>query len=477
MDLTNQLSFEKLREQKHNFKKVFFYRICGTGMGAAASLLKEKGIEVEGGDINYFPPMSTYLEKMKIPCHNLRKISDDYLKTFDLIVVGNVVPRGKEDAQRIEEIGVPFSSFPATLGALVLNDINVMGVAGTHGKTTTTYFLTQIFKKLGKDPGYFIGGVIEDLPSAHVGGGEYFFIEADEYDSAYFEKISKFRLYSLDNMILTSLEFDHADIFNNINDIQDEFREVIPKIKGPIIYHSDYPASVELKEEFKNNCWIEYGESDVLTIIEEKSSETLFSLKYGKDKFDFKTNVIGKHNILNLSSCILYAFEEGFKYEEIRDSVESLSMVKRRQEVRGFYCDTMVIDDFAHHPRSVHYTIDGIKKKYPEKSITVVLEPNSSTARSSIFQEEFENALVESDNVILAKPARDTTVKDCNNLNYELIKKNLTKKGTPAIIVDNLAQLQNELNERVDKDGIFLILSNGTCLDLWKSDFVKELRK
>jgi UDP-N-acetylmuramate: L-alanyl-gamma-D-glutamyl-meso-diaminopimelate ligase len=263
MNLANKLDYNSLKKIQKDIKRVFFYRVCGTGMGAAACLLKEKGLHVEGGDINFYPPMSTYLESTGIPLHKLETMTTDYLKTFDVIVVGNVVPNGGRDALMIEDLGVKFVSFPTAIGALVLSDVNVIGIAGTHGKTTTTFLASQVFEKLGTDPGYFIGGVIDGQSSSKLGSGKYFFIESDEYDSAYFEKISKFRSYSLDNMILTSLEFDHADIFNSVEDIKNQFRAAIPHIEKTLIFSGDYISAVELFHEFKEDragkCFL-YGE-------------------------------------------------------------------------------------------------------------------------------------------------------------------------------------------------------------------------
>ena len=207
MNLDRCWNLQQLIKNKQNIKKIFMYRICGTGMGAAATLLKEKGFEVEGGDVSFAPPMSDYLNEMNIPLINLEKVDQNYLSMFDLIIVGNAVPKMSEHAKKIEECGVPFASFPSSIGALVLNKENVVGIAGTHGKTTTTYLATQVFENLGVNCGYFIGGVIPGLPSARLGDGRYFFIESDEYDSSYFEKISKFRMYSIDHLILTSLEY------------------------------------------------------------------------------------------------------------------------------------------------------------------------------------------------------------------------------------------------------------------------------
>jgi UDP-N-acetylmuramate: L-alanyl-gamma-D-glutamyl-meso-diaminopimelate ligase len=446
-------------------------------MGAAACLLREKGYEVDGGDLNYFPPMSDYLERTGIPLHDLNDLSWDSLKDYDLIVVGNVVPRAGDAARKIEELGVPFCSFPAILGAFVLHDLNVVGIAGTHGKTTTTYFMSQLFEKLGQDPGYFIGGVIEGRPSSSLGSGRYFFIESDEYDSAYFEKISKFRSYTLNHMVLTSLEFDHADIFDDIEDIKNEFAPVLSEIKGQIIANVDYNAIEDLTVRYSDRDWTLYGEhsENGPKIVEVSSHGTKFELRIKGQWHRFTTNVVGHHNILNLSTCILFAASEGFTSDQINEGIQNLKFVKRRQEVRGEYRGAIVIDDFAHHPRSVACTIDTIKTSYPDKKIVVVLEPNSATARSNIFQDEFAESLTKADQVIFAKPERATTVKSAQNLDFDLMVQELQIHQTQAMIASDLEELRHHIDTHVDPKTLLLVLSNGTCLGLWKSDFVKEL--
>lgn len=472
-------STNEILENQFKIKKIFFYRVCGTGMGAAACLLKEKGFDVEGADNNFSPPMSDYLESTKIPLYQLSDISKEKLQEYDLIVVGNVVPNGSEDAKQVENSGVPYCSFPAAIGGLVLKNVNVVGIAGTHGKTTTTYFITQLFEKLGEKPGYFIGGVMPGRNSSVLGDGKYFFIESDEYDSSYFEKISKFRLYHLNSMILTSLEFDHADIFNNVEDIKDQFRPTLNELDGVLIYENSFSATNELVDELKNLKTFTYGDSSQSgpVILEQGAEGTTFEVKFSNETLKFKTSVIGKHNILNLSACITYALNEGFSVEKVRNAVESLEMVKRRQEVRGLFHNAIVIDDFAHHPRSVKFTIDTIKQKYPSREVLVVMEPNSATARSNLFQNEFEESLSTADTLIMVKPPRPTSIKSAKDLDCQKIVERLRTDGKDAFYIDNLRDLLDKLNDYSKKEIVFLILSNGTCLDLWKSEFVSELKK
>lgn len=480
MNLTYKQDFNGLKKFQSEIKKIFFYRVCGTGMGAAACLLKEKGYDVQGGDTNFYPPMSTYLESTGIPLFKLDQVSLEFLKSFDLIVVGNVIPNGGSDAKLIEELGVKFASFPTAIGALVLSDVNVIGIAGTHGKTTTTFIATQIFEKLGANPGYLIGGVMEDRPSSKLGSGKYFFIESDEYDSAYFEKISKFRSYSLDNLILTSLEFDHADIFNSVEDIQAQFRAAMPNISKTFIMSADYIASLELFNEFTDGDkkrWIKYGEKSEIgpKILEANEFGSRFQLKFNKEDLEFETNLIGRHNVLNLSAIILYALSEGFSRFEISRVIKDLKMVKRRQEVRGSYKGALIIDDFAHHPRAVELTLDGIITKYPKRKVHVIMEPNSATARSAIFQKEFTESLNRAASVIFTKPTRPTSVKNVGDLDIYKIIESVKASGRSGSVVGNLSELMDEIEKIAKPENLILILSNGTCLGLWESGFVKNL--
>lgn len=474
MNLKNYFSKSQLSKQKSQIKKIFFFRICGTGMGTTANLLKSAGYHIEGYDMDFFPPMSSYLESTGIPLH--REVTIEKLQEFDLIVTGNVVRKDCADAHMIEESDVPFASFPATLGALVLDDLEVVGIAGTHGKTTTTFLATQVYENLEADPGYFIGGVMEDRDSARIGKGK-FFIESDEYDSAYFEKISKFRKYSLNHMILTSLEFDHADIFNNIDDIIEEFKAVMPEIDGEIITNNEYDAIQRLHTmNLTPTSWTFYGKESKIgpKIIKSTPENTTFKINFNSDH-TFTTNLTGYHNILNLTSVILLALKDGFSAEQINNAIKNLKMVKRRQEFRGTYNGSFVIDDFAHHPRAVEMTIDAIIQKYPNKNIITFIEPRSATARSDIFQQEFPDSLKKSHAVVILQP-NPTTVKFAKDLDTQKMVEDLTKMKINAQIVCELSELLEVIDKNAREDNLLLFLSNATCLDLWKSEFVKNLK-
>jgi len=481
MDLKHLISQEDLIKRRSAIKRVFFYRICGAGMGPAAVLVKQAGFQVEGADSAFYPPMSTFLETTGIPLFKLEHVTPEFLRQYDLIVVGNSVGGKLEAARMIENSGVPFTSFPSALGSLVLKDKNVIGIAGTHGKTTTTYFMTQLLEKLGQNPGYLVGGIIEGRDPSKL-GDKYFVIEADEYDSAYFHKISKFRLYELKNMILTSLEFDHADIFSSVEKIEDEFRAVMPSMKDTLILNREYVSCMKLYNDYaKKNPgqkWILYGDKsdtgphDVKT-FENQSS---FNVKWKGENIPFTSSVVGNHNVLNVTSCILYLLSEGFKVADIQNAALELEMVKRRQEVRGKYKDMIVIDDFAHHPRAITVTLDAIKARFVNRKIITVFEPISATARSAIFQGEFRDSLAASDKVIIAKADIPTTAIGGKDLDADLLAKEISAKGSEAICVSKLTDLRAAIDKFSEKNSVLLVLSNRTCLGLWESDFVQQLK-
>lgn len=468
-----------------HIKKVFFFRISGTGMGAAATLLKESGFDISGCDMSFDPPMGDYLKQAGIPCYDIDKVDCSFLKQYDLIVVGNSVANpNKGEAGRyarlIEEAEVPFASFPTVLGALLLRHRDVVGIAGTHGKTTTTYLALQLFRNLGMNPGYFIGGVLNDAPPSALGEG-LFFIESDEYDSAYFEKFSKFRSYELNHMILTSLEFDHADIFENLEQIESEFTAVLPHLSGQVIACHQYESVNRLHKQCgEHKDWFLYGEDGPIgprnIISGEKGSS--FELSLWGDWHRFDTNLIGIHNVLNLASCLIFAYTQGISVDRLQQAVKDLKLVRRRQEFRGYYKGALVIDDFAHHPRAVSVTLDSLRKTYGDRRMIVVMDPVSATARSNLFQKEFAESLSEADSFILAKPYLKTTAKNFGDMDADLLIQDVSRLfEIPACTAETLEELRDAIDRQIKEDDLLVILSNRTCLGLWNSDFVKEIKK
>ncbi len=473
MNLENYYNFDSILKNRENIKRIFFYRICGTGMGAAACLLKSAGYEVFGVDRMFYPPMSNYLEESGIEYHKFEDFDLNNLKdNCDLIVVGNVVAGKSEDARTLEELGVPFCSFPAAIGSLILSQKKVIGLAGTHGKTTTTYLGMQVFENLGLNPGYFVGAVLDDKPSAYIGISDYFFIESDEYDSAYFEKFSKFRSYALNHMVLTSLEFDHADIFESIDDIKNEFRTVLKDLDSTIA-SSDWEHILDLMES--EGIPVQFYGNKSIKIYDRTNNGTKFSLQFRGEELIFETNLYGKHNIHNLSSILLFALAEGFEKEKLDRAIGNLKLARRRQEEKGSYNESLIIDDFAHHPTAVQETISAIAQKYPGKEIIAYLEPGSATARSDVFQDRFVESLKLAKKVYIINPNNPTSAIGRGDMDFDKLAADLREANGNSKIIQELEQLIDAIKEEANPNSIQLIMSNSKCLGLWSSDFVKDL--
>ncbi len=473
MNLDNYYDFNSLLKNRSNIKRIFFYRICGTGMGAAACLLKSAGFDVFGVDSTFYPPMSTYLENSGIEYDSIENFDLSTLKdNCDLIVVGNVVSGKSLEARELEKLGIPFCSFPAAIGSLILSRKKVVGLAGTHGKTTTTYLGMQVFENLGYKPGYFVGAVLDNKPSAYIGDGDYFFIESDEYDSAYFEKFSKFRSYAINHLVLTSLEFDHADIFESIEDIKDEFRTILNSLDS-IIASSDWKSIEDLINT--EGVPVQYYGTKSIKICDTTKNGTKFSLQYKGEKFEFETNLFGDHNIHNLCSILIFALSEGISKIDLDKAIKNLKHARRRQEEKGSYQDSIIIDDFAHHPTAVKETINAVKKKYPAKKIIAYLEPGSATARSDIFQDRFVESLSQASRVYIIHPHRSTSAIGRSDMDFEKLRGDLNQEGREAFLMSELDDLISAVKRESTKDSVQLIMSNSKCLGLWSSEFVKNL--
>ena len=462
---------------KNEIKKIFFYRVCGTGMGAAATLLKEAGYIVEGGDNEFYPPMSTYLENSEVQLKKISDCNDDYLKEFDLIIVGNVVPRESKDARRLESLGVNLTSFPQALGGLLLDAKKVIGIAGTHGKTTSTYLGAQVLSNLGEDVGYFIGGVLPSGPSAQIGKSDIFIIEADEYDSAYFEKTSKFHHFGIDSLIITSLEFDHADIFKNEKELSSSFEKLLKGRFSRIIYNSDYSMLKNIfNSPLRNKNIKDYGldgSHPGLRNVLSKDNYTSFELKINGQFEKISTNLTGIHNILNLTSIVLLTYDLGFSITQIKKAVLRLDMVKRRQELKGTIKNALIFDDFAHHPTAIQTTLKSLRSLYAKKEIIAIFEPVSSTARSNFFQEQFVDSLKVADIILVIPPRRDTSALLGKNLDVELLCKRLQNLGRIVFQVFDLEDLEERVLALADEKKVIITLSNGKVYNLFSSDIIK----
>ena len=357
--------------------KIHILGICGTFMGGLAQILQESGHEVSGTDLQFYPPMSDQLNSMGITLISGYESSN--LPKADLYVIGNALSRGNESVEYILNEKLPFKSGPEILGE-ILKEKNVIAVSGTHGKTTTAYMIAHILKQNKKDIGYLVGGISPNFKdSASLGSDNIFVIEADEYDSAFFDKRSKFIHYSPNTLLINNIEFDHADIFKNIDDIKKQFHHLIKIIpsQGNVIYFAEDKNSHEL---IKMGSWskkLMVGEGN--NKIDYKNKDFYYkNKKYSLSELP----LIGDHNFKNYVSAIIAASLHSIPIENSINALKNFEGVKRRLEFKGAFKNIKIYDDFAHHPTAIEYTSNAIRTKYKNKKILALIELGSNTMSS-----------------------------------------------------------------------------------------------
>ncbi|MRX11377.1 UDP-N-acetylmuramate:L-alanyl-gamma-D-glutamyl-meso-diaminopimelate ligase [Pseudoduganella sp. FT25W] len=378
--------------------------ICGTFMGGLAVLAKEAGHRVTGCDANVYPPMSTQLEAQGIELITGYGPEQVELKP-DLYVIGNVVTRGNPLIEEIMNRGLPFVSGPQWIGDHILKDKWVLAVAGTHGKTTTTAMLTWILEDAGYAPGFLIGGVPKNFGvSARMQGDKdsiFFVIEADEYDTAFFDKRSKFVHYHAKTAILNNLEYDHADIFPDLGAIETQFHHLVRTVPGigRVIFNGDEAA---LQRVLKRGCWSEkesFGRGeDADWALNEYDDGTFDVMFNGEVAGHVEWSLTGKHNRANALAAIAAARHVGVPVAQAAKSLATFESVKRRMEVRGVVNDITVYDDFAHHPTAIATTVGGLRQKIgKDKRILAVLEPRSNTMKLGTMKDALPGSLSDAD--------------------------------------------------------------------------------
>lgn len=448
------------------YQSVHIVGICGTLMGPFAAYLKRSGVSVTGSDMNIYPPMSDVLESLSIPV--MQGYSKDHLAHQpDLVVIGNVIRKDNPEAVFAFENKMNVASLPEFMEKNLLQDTQNIVVAGTHGKTTTSSLLSHVYRKLNCNPSYFIGGVSPSLPESFYVNpkGKYFILEGDEYDTAFWDKVPKFNHYLPDHVILSSLEFDHADIYQNLDEIKKVFKGLIERIRpnGSLVACSDYKEIQPLIELAKSRAiqTYTYGEknADYTFNVDVKKEQTAVEVLFSNQKVgEFNIALPGKVNALNALSAWIQCRHLGHPMDQVEKALSTFEGVKRRQEVRAEIDGITVIDDFAHHPTAVELTLDALKKKYQGRRLIVVFEPRSATSRRKIFQERFLQALSLSDLCFLAKPYDQSRINESERFSSEEVISGLGSKGVLMQSVDQGVEL---LSETAKPGDVIAVLSNG----------------
>jgi UDP-N-acetylmuramate: L-alanyl-gamma-D-glutamyl-meso-diaminopimelate ligase len=454
--------------------KVHFIGICGTGMGAVAELLKAAGHEVRGSDEHVYPPMSTQLAAAGIEVFT--GFADGNLDWGpEVVVVGNVCRKDHIEVLAAQSRGLRLASFPSILEELLLSDTRRpnLVVTGTHGKTTTTSLSAWVLRQAGRDPGYMVGGVPINMGRGAALGSGPFVIEGDEYDTAFFDKKSKFLHYRPQLAIITSVELDHVDIFSSLAAIKDCFREFVALLPagGVLLVGASSPGALEVSSSAR--CPVErYGVGPECPRDVEWRAEITGTRPGGRTVFDvyrrgerfgsFDTGLSGQYNLENALSVIAAMAHVGLSAAEIARGIRLFAGVKRRQELRGVAQGVAVIDDFAHHPTAVRETLRGLRGRHGSGRLFAVMEPRSATSRTAVFQKDFAESLALADEVIIGAVHMPEKAPAGNRLDIEQLAADVRKHGVPAKAIANVGQIADYLSTRVAAGDTVAVMSSGS---------------
>ncbi len=450
---------------------VYFMGICGTGMASLAGLLKGCGIKVYGSDQEIYPPMSTFLQSLSIPVFEGYR-EENLHPAPDLVIVGNVIRRTNPEVAALARMEIPYLSFPQAVAQFALRDKEVIVVAGTHGKTTTVSAMAWLLHEADLEPGFLIGGIpINFGKGFQPPEGPYFVIEGDEYDSAFFDKGPKFLHYNPSHLILTNIEFDHADIYRDLSHVMESFEALVPLVpsSGTLVACREDPNIQKLLNRASGTV-VSYGfGSDAhfqITGHEFSSQGARFQVVYKSSSIAFTTRLSGLHNLLNLGAAISLSLTLGLPEEQVRKAINSFKGVRRRQELVGEKGDILVIDDFAHHPTEVRETIAGIRQRYPSRRLVAVFEPRSNSSRRNIFQEQYSRAFDQAHVVMVPSPARTDNIPPSERFSSTRLVQELLERGIDAHWTPTASELLWLLLNRVREGDVVLFMSNGGFDDL-----------
>jgi UDP-N-acetylmuramate: L-alanyl-gamma-D-glutamyl-meso-diaminopimelate ligase len=448
-------------------KYVHLIGICGTAMASLAGMLKQRGMQVSGSDAAAYPPMSDFLASLGIPVS--QPYSEANLKPRpDLVVVGNAISRGNPELEYVLDERILMRSLPQVVQEYFLRTRESLVVAGTHGKTTATSMLAWIFQVAGLSPSFLIGGIAENFGSSFaVKQGKHFIIEGDEYDTAFFDKGPKFLHYMPSALLLTDVEFDHADIYKDLDAVKTAFKRLVNLVprRGKIVA---YDASENVTECLQRAfCPVErYGFRDQstwrVTNTQYKPDRTCWSvMREGGHWADFQFALAGEYNVLNATAAAAMAAHFGIERLAIAEALASFKSVKRRLEIKAEINGITVIDDFAHHPTAIAATLKALRTRYPGRRLWAIFEPRSNTLRRKVFAKDLVRSLALADHVVIASVFRPEAVPEAERLEPAAVIKELLREKKPAREIADADSIVDAISPELKPGDVVAILSNG----------------
>ncbi|HYB93982.1 MAG TPA: UDP-N-acetylmuramate:L-alanyl-gamma-D-glutamyl-meso-diaminopimelate ligase [Vicinamibacterales bacterium] len=448
--------------------RIHLIGVAGTAMATLAAMLKHRGHDVSGSDEHVYPPMSDFLAAERITV--LEGYRPEHVAgPIDLVVVGNAISRGNAELEATLDRGLRYASLPETIREQWLWDAHAIVIAGTHGKTTTTSLTGWLLTAAGADPTVLVGGIVKDFApngaSYRIGGGSAFVIEGDEYDSAYFDKTAKFLKYLPDVAVINNIEFDHADIYANIDEVRLAFRRLVNLVpqKGLTLLGIDSADAAALRPIVRSRLQTfglardaDWHAGDI-TI----SDGTTFRVRHrGADLGVFKMSLLGDHNVRNALAAIAVGVDLGLDVDRLRDGLAAFQGVKRRLEIIGRPRGITIYDDFAHHPTAVAETLKAVRQASPGQRVWAVFEPRSASSCRRVFQDDFARAFMGADEVVIASVFRSTLPAE-ERLSEAQLVEDLTGAGVRARHLPDVDTIIAAIAAEAREDDLVVIMSNG----------------
>src|SRR5437660_1674574 len=442
--------------------KFHFLGICGTAMASVAAALQERGFKVSGSDENVYPPMSTFLQEKGIALKQGYR-AENIPPDTDVVVIGNAMKRGNPEVEAVLNRKLFYLSLPEVLKNYFLRGRHNLVVTGTHGKTTVTALLAWIMEKAGRKPGYLIAGLPKNFgQGARLSDSKYFIIEGDEYDTAFFDKRSKFVHYLPELVIVNNIEFDHADIFKNIEEIKLSFQRllnIVPQ-NGMVVVNGDDPNAVEVpKDCLAQMVEVGFSKNCAQRIRDVAYSSGVSRFKLGDDVFEIP--LVGEFNVHNAAMAATAARFYDVPTTKIASAFQSFSGIARRQELRGEARGIKVIDDFGHHPTAIASTLQALRHRFHGKRLWAVFEPRSNTTRRAVFQEQLPEALKLADGVFISQVARLEQIPEDQRLKPERVVAAISEAGRPAFYEQNADAIVDRIVPMLRPKDVVVVFSNG----------------
>jgi UDP-N-acetylmuramate: L-alanyl-gamma-D-glutamyl-meso-diaminopimelate ligase len=451
-----------------NVKTIHLIGICGTGMGTLAAMLREVGYQVQGSDENIYPPMSTFLTSRGIPIREGYG-AENLDPPPDLVVVGNVIRRDNPEAMATIERGLRYCSMPQALRHFFLNSSQSVVAAGTHGKTTTAALLVWLLTVAGRDPSCLVGGLLANFQQSYrLGRGTYFVVEGDEYDTAFFDKGPKFLHYEPKICVLTSVEFDHADIFPDLEAVENVFSRLVQSIPqdGLLIANSDDPGASRLSQQARCRLVL-YGLQNSADFRVESAEFGIGSTRFtvsGPQGFraSFTSPLAGAHNLSNTMAMVALAHDLDLEKETIQKTLTTFSGVRRRQEVRGEPGAVTVIDDYAHHPTAVQATLEALRLFYGGRRLWAIFEPRTNSSKRRVFQERYATVFDGADIVLIKEPPGLDRIAPEERLSAKQLIEDIIDRGIDAHYFPDTDSMLPFILSRVKSRDVLVVMSTGS---------------